>query len=53
LLYGAGIDLASPNVFSSPFAVLSNNVVFAFFYLALPFLFMVAFDLRAIIKRKR
>ena len=41
----AGLDLSNPNVLSSPFTLLFGNVFFAFFYLALPFIFMVAVDL--------
>jgi hypothetical protein len=45
LLHIAGLDLANPTVLSRPFALLFGNVFFAFFYLALPFIFMVAVDL--------
>jgi hypothetical protein len=41
----AGLDLSNPNVLSSPASMLFGNVFFAFFYLALPFIFMVAVDL--------
>ena len=47
LLGIAGLDFANPSVLSTPFAVLFGNVWFAGFYLALPFLFMVAMDIRA------
>jgi hypothetical protein len=45
LLHIAGIDLSNPTVLSRPFTLLFGNVFFAFFYLALPFIFMVAVDL--------
>ncbi|MCL4429307.1 MAG: hypothetical protein M1167_01010 [Chloroflexi bacterium] len=45
LLHLAGLDLSNPNVLSKPFALLFGNVFFAVFYLALPFIFMVAVDL--------
>jgi hypothetical protein len=45
LLHVAGLDLSNPNVLSQPFTLLFSNAVFAFFYLALPFIFMVAVDL--------
>lgn len=41
----AGVDLSNPNVLSQPFTLLFGNVFFAVFYLALPFIFMVAVDL--------
>jgi hypothetical protein len=41
----AGLDLSNPTVLSQPFTLLFGNVFFAFFYLALPFVFMVAVDL--------
>jgi len=44
LLHLAGSDLSNPNVLSQPFTFLFGNVFFAFFYLALPFIFMVAVD---------
>ena len=40
-----GLDLSNPNVLSQPFTLLFGNVFFAFFYLALPFIFMLAVDL--------
>jgi hypothetical protein len=40
-----GLDLSNPSVLSQPFTLLFSNVFFAFFYLALPFIFMVAVDL--------
>jgi len=45
LLHLIGLDLSNPSVFSQPFTLLFSNVFFAFFYLALPFIFMVAVDL--------
>ena len=45
LLHLVGLNLSNPNVLSQPFTLLFSNVFFAFFYLALPFIFMVAVDL--------
>ena len=45
LFHLIGLDLSNPSVLSQLFTVLFGNVFFAFFYLALPFLFMVAVDL--------
>jgi hypothetical protein len=45
LLHGAGLDISNPSILSQPFTLLFGNVFFAFFYLALPFIFMVAVDL--------
>ena len=45
LFHLIGLDLSNPSVLSQPFTILFGNVFFAFFYLALPFLFMVAVDL--------
>ncbi len=45
LFHLVGLDLSNPSVLSQPFTILFGNVFFAFFYLALPFLFMVAVDL--------
>ena len=45
LLHVVGLDLSNPSVLSQPFTLLFGNVFFAFFYLALPFIFMVAVDL--------
>jgi hypothetical protein len=47
LLGIAGLDFANPSVLSTPFTILFGNVWFAGFYLALPFLFMLAMDIRA------
>ncbi|MCL4429983.1 MAG: hypothetical protein M1540_04110 [Candidatus Bathyarchaeota archaeon] len=52
LLSEAGLDLANPSLLSGPFTALFGNVAFAGFYLALPFLFMLAMDLRFMWKRK-
>jgi hypothetical protein len=52
LLNLAGLNLSNPNFVSSPFTLLFGNVFFAFFYLALPFIFMVAVDLRIMKIRK-
>ena len=45
LLHLVGLDLSNPSVLSQPFTLLFGNVFFAFFYLALPFIFMLAIDL--------
>jgi hypothetical protein len=45
LFHLVGLDLSNPSVLSQPFTILFGNVFFAFFYLALPFTFMVAVDL--------
>lgn len=45
LLHVVGLDLSNPSILSQPFTLLFGNVFFAFFYLALPFIFMVAVDL--------
>jgi hypothetical protein len=52
LLNWARLDIANPTVLSNPFTVLFGNAVFAGFYLSLPFLFMVAMDLRSNWKHK-
>jgi len=41
--YWIGTD--KPNFLSRPFTLMFGNVLFAFFYLALPFIFMFAVDL--------
>lgn len=51
-LGGVGLDLSDPNMLSSPFTWIFGNGFFAGFYLALPFIFMLALDIRAIRKRK-
>src|SRR5665647_914768 len=45
LLHVVGLDLSNPSILSQPFTLLFGNGFFAFFYLALPFIFMVAVDL--------
>jgi hypothetical protein len=45
LLNLSGLDFSNPNILSQPFNLLFGNVYFAFFYLALPFVFMVLVDL--------
>jgi hypothetical protein len=45
LLHLAGLDLSNPNFVSKPFTLIFGNVFFSFFYLALPFIFMLAVDL--------
>lgn len=52
LLSWAGLDMSNPNVLSSPFTAVFGNAVFAGFYLALPFIFMLAMDYRAVRKHK-
>ena len=47
-----GPNLANPDVISGPFTVVFNNAVFATFYLALPFIFMLVMDWRYMQKRK-
>ena len=45
LFHLVGLDLSNPSFLSQPSNMLFGNVFFAFFYLALPFIFMVAVDL--------
>jgi len=45
LLNVAGLELSNLSVLSQPFTLLFGNVFFAFFYLSLPFVFMLAVDL--------
>jgi hypothetical protein len=47
-----GVNLSDPSVLSKPFLVVFDNAMFSFFYLALPFIVMVALDLRTLAKRK-
>jgi hypothetical protein len=47
-----GLDLSNPTVFSGSCTWLFGNAFFAGFYLALPFIFMLALDIRALRKRK-
>jgi hypothetical protein len=44
-LHLVGLDLSNPSALSQPFTLFFSNEFFAFFYLALPFIFMVAVDL--------
>jgi hypothetical protein len=46
LLSTVGLELANPNFLTKSGDLLFGNVFFAFFYLALPFIFMVAVDLK-------
>jgi hypothetical protein len=52
LLGDAGLNLADPSVLSEPFTAVLGNAVFAAFYLALPFIFMLVMDWRYMQKRK-
>ena len=52
LLGSAGVDLSNPSVLSGPFTAVFGNAVFASFYLALPFIFMLVMDWRYMQKRK-
>ena len=45
LLSYVGLDLANPAVISEPFMAAFGNAFFALFYLALPFIFMIAMDI--------
>jgi hypothetical protein len=47
------VNLADPNVVSKPFLAVFNNALFSFFYLALPFIFMIAMDLHAAAKHRQ
>jgi hypothetical protein len=51
-LGGVGLDLSDPYMLSSPFTWIFGNGLFAGFYLALPFIFMLVLDIRALRKRK-
>jgi hypothetical protein len=54
VLKGYGFDLSDSNVlFSNPFTQLFSNVFFAVFYLALPYIFMLAIDRHSRKKRKQ
>lgn len=53
LLGEAGLDLSNPGVLSDPFNALFGNPVFAWFYLALPFIFMLVVDFRGSKKAKK
>jgi hypothetical protein len=53
LLGQAGLDFANPNMLAIPFSGLFSNLYFSFFYLALPFIFMLVIDYRAVLKKRR
>jgi hypothetical protein len=52
LLKVAKPNIDDPNVLSSPFTAVFGNAVFATFYLALPFIFMLVMDWRYMQKHK-
>jgi hypothetical protein len=52
LLKVAKLYVDDPNVLSSPFTAVLGNAVFASFYLALPFIFMLVMDWRYMQKHK-
>jgi hypothetical protein len=52
LLKVAKPNIDDPNVLSSPFTAVLGNAVFASFYLALPFIFMLVMDWRYMQKHK-
>jgi len=52
LLRNIGINFADPAVISGPFTAILENSVFAFFYLALPFIFMLVMDWRYMQKHR-
>jgi hypothetical protein len=52
LISWAGPDLSKPEVLAEPFMIVFGNAVFGFFYLALPFIFMLVMDWRYMQKRK-
>ena len=53
-LKAVGFDLSDPKTLTSnSYAQVFGNAVFAFFYLSLPFLFMIFIDLRAIFKQRK
>jgi len=48
----AGYDLSNPNtLLASPYAQVFTNGYFSFFYLSLPFFFMIVVDLRAMTRK--
>jgi hypothetical protein len=48
----AGYDLSNPNtLLASPYAKVFGNGYFSFFYLSLPFIFMIVVDLRAMTRK--
>lgn len=52
VLKGYGFDLSDPTILlANPYAQVFNNLFFAAFYLALPYIFMIGIDFRA--KKKR
>jgi hypothetical protein len=53
LLSEAGLDVSNPNVLSNPFNAAFGNAPFAWFYLALPFIFMLLMDFRVSKKKKK
>jgi hypothetical protein len=53
LLSEVGLNLSNPNVLSSPFNTVFGNTAFAWFYLALPFIFMLVMDFRASQKKRK
>ena len=47
-----GFDLSNPNtLLSNPYARIFNNSYFSFFFVSLPFIFMIVVDLRAMTKQ--
>jgi hypothetical protein len=52
VLGGVELNLSDPSKLSGPFTWIFGNSFFAGFYLALPFIFMLALDVRALQKRK-
>jgi hypothetical protein len=49
-----GFDLSNPNtLLSSSYAQIFRNDIFAFFYLSLPFIFMIVVDLRAMARQHK
>jgi hypothetical protein len=49
-----GFDLSNPNtLLANPYAHIFSNGLFAFFYLSLPFIFMIVVDLRDMTKSRR
>jgi hypothetical protein len=50
----SGFDMSNPNtLLANPYAQVFNNSLFSFFYLSLPFIFMIIVDLRAITRKHR
>jgi hypothetical protein len=47
-----GFDLSNPaTLLSNPYAQIFNNALFSFFFLSLPFIFMIVVDLRVMAKQ--